>query len=117
MSTRFDGAEVVVRGIVVPVSWDGVGNPLRVAILTSDEGEYQVAPSGLGRRLFSFLRQEIKARVLVPADDDGRPVKLVSFTLVNRRIFDEPVAELPPPDGIPSGGDGMDAGSGGLHDG
>jgi len=113
MSSRFEGNEMVVRGIVVPVSWDAVGNPLRVAILTSDEGEYQVAPSGLGRRLFSFLRQEIKARVLVPVDDDGRPVKLVSFTLVNRRVGDDPVAELPPPDGMPPTDDTI----GGYRDG
>lgn len=83
MDTTPNTDQVVIRGIVVPVEWDAIGNPLRVAILTADEGEYRVAPSGLGRRLFGFLRQEVKARVAVAEPAGDHPVRLVSFTLVS----------------------------------
>ena len=77
--------EMVVQGIVVPVSWDRFGNPLRVAVLTSDEGEYVIAPRGMGRRLFRFLREEVKARLVLHDDDAGGAVaRVVSFTVVRR---------------------------------
>jgi hypothetical protein len=82
--------ETKVRGIVVPTAWDRFGSPLRVAILTRDEGEYPVSPRGLGRRLFRCLREEISARVVVEQDPDGGEVaRVVSFTLVRRSSRDD----------------------------
>ena len=76
---------VVVQGIVVPVVWDPVGKPLRVAILTVDEGEYPIAPRGLGRGLFRCLREEVRARLVLGADiDGGGDARVVSFTVVQR---------------------------------
>jgi len=89
-----------VRGIVVPTAWDRFGNPLRVAILTPDEGEYPVAPRGLGRRLFRCLREEINARVVVEQDPDGGEVaRIISFTLVGRSFGDDDPGTVvgPPP--------------------
>jgi hypothetical protein len=94
--------ETKVRGIVVPTAWDRFGNPLRVAILTRDEGEYPVAPRGLGRRLFRCLREEISARVVVEPDPDGgEVVRIVSFTLVGRSFGDDDPAGDPPVTGPP----------------
>ena len=76
---------VDVQGIVVPVLWDPVGNPLRVAILPVDEGEYPIAPRGLGRRLFRCLREEVRARLVLDPDlDDGGDASVASFTVVQR---------------------------------
>jgi hypothetical protein len=74
--------EIVVQGIVVPTLWDSVGNPLRVSILTADEGEYRVVPRGMGRRLLSFVTEEIRARVVDQGEGDGDVVKVISFTVV-----------------------------------
>lgn len=78
--------EVVVRGLVVAVSWDSVGNPLRLAILTASEGEYSVSPEGLGESLFACVRQEVEARIVIA--DDGEPVTLVEYTVVDRCLDD-----------------------------
>jgi hypothetical protein len=78
------GAEIVIQGIVVPTLWDALGNPLRVSILTADEGEYEVVPRGMGRRLIAFVTEEIKARVVAQEDVEGDVVKVVSFTVVRR---------------------------------
>jgi hypothetical protein len=88
----------VVRGIVVPTVWDRAGNPLRVSILTADEGEYPVSPRGLGRRLFAFLTEEVRARVVVETDPSGNTMtRVVSFTVVKQNGNDfEPVVDVPP---------------------
>ncbi len=89
--------ETKVRGIVVPTAWDRFGNPLRVAILTRDEGEYPVAPRGLGRRLFRCLREEVSARIVVEQDPDGGEVaRVISFTLVRRSSRDDDASDTAP---------------------
>jgi hypothetical protein len=76
-----DPVQVVVRGTVIPIAWDFVGNPLGVAILTADEGEYKISPRGLGRRLFRCLTEEVVARIVPRSDRDGEPIAdVVSFT-------------------------------------
>ena len=75
--------QIVVRGIVVPMAWDVAGNPLGVAVLTADEGEYRIAPRGLGRRLFDCLTEEVVARIVPRRDLMGESIsEVVSFTRV-----------------------------------
>lgn len=96
--------EIVVRGLVVAVSWDSVGNPLRLAILTASEGEYLISPEGLGERLFECVRQEVEARILA-AGEDGELVALVEYRVIDRCFDDrtrvdcsDPVEGPPPRD-------------------
>jgi hypothetical protein len=92
MNADGDEWEMIVQGIVVPVSWDTVGNPLSVAILTVDEGEYRIAPYGLGKRLFRCLREEVKAQLALDSEHDRAfDARVVSFTVVQRG--DEAVSE------------------------
>jgi len=73
----------VVRGIVAPTAWSATGEPRLVAILTPDEGEYDVAPIAAGVDLLSHLREEIEARTVVKTDHRGRKsIKVVSFVVV-----------------------------------
>lgn len=93
MMTQHDAAEsseeareLVIRGVVVPVAWNAVGAPIGVAVLTADEGEYRIAPRGMGRRLFSCLTEEVVARIVPRRDAAGNPISdVVSFTLVADR--------------------------------
>jgi len=73
----------VVRGIVLPTVWSAMGEPRQVAILTPDEGEYNVAPVLAGEALLSHLREEVEARIVVKADRrEGKAITVVSFTVV-----------------------------------
>jgi len=85
MNVQEDVVEEVVRGIVIPTLWDNAGNPLRLSILTADEGEYAVSPRGMGRRLFAFLAEEVKARIERRLGSDHEEVvRVLSFTVVQR---------------------------------
>ena len=85
--------EEVVRGIVIPTLWDKQGNPLRVSILTADEGEFPVSPRGLGRRLFSFLTEEVKVRGTAEEGDSGsRLFRVLSFTVIQNGPGEAPDA-------------------------
>jgi hypothetical protein len=102
MSEAKSDREMVVRGLVVAVSWDSEGNPLRLAILTASEGEYTISPDGLGERLFECVRQEVEARI-VGAGEDGEPVALVEFRAIDQHVDDRSrvgpsdAVEIPPP--------------------
>jgi hypothetical protein len=99
--------ETVVRGIVIPIAWDRFGQPLRVAILTPDEGEYPVAPRGLGRRLFRFVREEIKARIALEQGAEGEEqVRVLSFTIVRHGDADGQLPDPAAPDdpSVPAAG-------------
>ena len=54
-----------------------------VAILTPDEGEFDVAPIAAGPELLSYLREEVEARIVVK---EGRARAL--------RLFRSPSSEL-----------------------
>ena len=92
--------EMVVRGLVVAVSWDSVGNPLRVAILTASEGEYLISPKGLGERLVECVRQEVEARIVVDGED-GEPVTLTEYRMVDPCVDDRTQGEVSDPAEIP----------------
>lgn len=83
MNSNEQPVSEVVRGIVVPTAWGAGGEPRLVAILTPDEGEYDVTPVAAGTDLLSHLRDEVEARTVVKTDQKGRKtVTVVSFTVV-----------------------------------
>jgi hypothetical protein len=83
---------LTLRGIVTPVDWDLDGKVRSVAILTRDEGEYQVAPGGVGDTLLSQLRREILAQaVVLEAPSDVKRVSVSSFAILE---WNEPDGEV-----------------------
>jgi hypothetical protein len=81
---------MTLRGIVVPVDWDANGLVQTVAILTPDEGEYEVLPSGAGARLATHPRCEVLARAVVPGPGDSpRRVQITSFAVLDWEDSDE----------------------------
>jgi hypothetical protein len=112
MNVQVDAVEEVVRGIVIPTLWDNAGNPLRLSILTADEGEYAVSPRGMGRRLFAFLAEEVKARIERRLGSDHEEVvRVLSFTVVQRSrgeveaLPTQPAGHSPAADGTEDSGD------------
>jgi hypothetical protein len=74
---------LTMRGIVVPTHWGPDGNVTRLAILTRDEGEYEVAPGGVGRGLINHLRREVLAQAVAAKDSDpGKRVVVTSFAVL-----------------------------------
>lgn len=54
-----------VRGIVIPVEWDGEGNALAVAISSPDEQEYVIEQDKKGKELIGLIRQEVEVSGVV----------------------------------------------------
>lgn len=76
-------SEQTLRGIVIPTAWGADGSPTGVAILTRDEGEYEVAPGAASDRLLSHLRREILARTLpLPGPSGRQKVSVISFAIL-----------------------------------
>ncbi len=91
----------VVRGIVLPTVWGAMGEPRLVAILTPDEGEYDVAPTMAGEELLSHLREEVEARVLVKTGQkDRKTITVVSFIVVGISSQDREAENMAPADHI-----------------
>jgi len=76
-------SELTLRGIVIPTTWGTDGAPTGVAILTPDEGEYEVAPGGTSDQLLSHLRREVLARTVPLSGTAGQQrVKVLSFAIL-----------------------------------
>jgi len=60
-----------IKGLVIPVEWDGDGNILNLAISTYDEDEYWIEMDKKIMRIMSILRKEVEVSGLV-AETDGR---------------------------------------------
>lgn len=82
--------QMTLRGIVVPVDWDTHGVVRMVAILTADEGEYEVLPIGAGARLALHSRCEVLVRaVSLQTDGSIRRVRVSSFAVLDWDDSDE----------------------------
>jgi hypothetical protein len=94
MTESDSDSELTLRGIVIPTTWAADGAPTGVAILTRDEGEYQVAPGTTSDRLLAHLRREVLAcTVPLPAAAGQRRVDVISFAILEWAGGDD---ELPP---------------------
>ena len=75
--------ELTLCGIVIPTTWGDDGAPTGVAILTRDEGEYEVVPGDTSNRLLSHLRREVLARTVALSGPAGQQrVKVLSFAIL-----------------------------------
>lgn len=61
-----------VRGIVIPVEWDGEGNALAVAISSPDEQEYVIEQNKKGKELIGLIRRGIEVSGVVRKIIKGR---------------------------------------------
>ena len=57
-----NGARTIVRGLVTPTDWDDDGNAVDISINSFDEQEYPVYMDINGKKLISFVRQEIEVK-------------------------------------------------------
>jgi hypothetical protein len=71
-----------VRGIVIPVDWDGEGNPLAVAILGAGEEEHFVEQDEEGKELLELTQQEVEISGTARETIQGHKViKVKSYAL------------------------------------
>ena len=76
-------SELTLRGIVIPTNWGSDGAPIGVAILTRDEGEYEVVPSATSDQLLCHLRREVLARTVPLSGPAGQQrVRVLSFAIL-----------------------------------
>lgn len=62
------------EGLVVPSSWDDRGGPLKVALLTDDEGEHFLEASTVGKALLDCVHQRVCVYGRIETDRRGMPV-------------------------------------------
>ncbi len=56
-----ENRSITAVGIVIPVMWDIQGNPIRVALSTTDEQEYVIdRRSRKGREVATLLREQVQ---------------------------------------------------------
>jgi hypothetical protein len=84
--------ELTLRGIVIPITWGTDGAPTGVAILTRDEGEYEVVPGPTSDQLLCHLRREVLARTVPLSGSAGQQrVRVLSFAILEwAGVEDEP---------------------------
>ena len=71
-----------VRGIVIPVEWDGEGNALAVAILSPDEQEYVIEQDKKGKKLIGLIRQEVEVSgVVIKVIKGSKTITVKSYRL------------------------------------
>jgi hypothetical protein len=61
-----------IEGIIIPSSWDEIGNIKGVSLHTPDEKEYRVEHGGVGRELLAHVHHRIKAAGKIRERIDGR---------------------------------------------
>ena len=80
-------AVITLRGLVVPADWDSRGRVRQVALLTPDEQEWPIEPSGDGLRLLGRLRREVVVRAVLAGDPPGSTLRVLEH---------DPVLDGPP---------------------
>ena len=52
----------IITGIILPSQWDNQGKTTRISIHASDESEYLVDYSGLGRELLNLIQKKVEVK-------------------------------------------------------
>jgi hypothetical protein len=75
-------AEVTVTGEVYPDQEDDAGNVLSVVIVTEDEDEFLVAPSGEGEKLVGHITSIVSATGTVSYSDGDKTIAVTKFKII-----------------------------------
>jgi hypothetical protein len=87
MTEKKDQGKCIIQGLIVPVAWDGEGNPLTVAIATFDEKEYLVHRDEKGDQMLGLLRREVEVTGVDGIKDGIRTIKVNKCVLINKPEF------------------------------
>jgi len=78
------GRPVTVRGIVIPVAWDGEGNALSASISCPGEQEYFVQQDQKGKELLKLTREEVEITGILKKTLKGqKTIAVTTYQLVN----------------------------------
>jgi len=64
----------ILRGLILPVDWDGRGTIRSIAVSTNSEEEYLIDENPLADELLAFTRLRVKVRGSVREDETGRKI-------------------------------------------
>ena len=79
-----NGARTIVRGLVTPTDWDEDGNAVDISINSFDEQEYPVYMDANGKKLISFVRQEVEVKGNFTGAGEGR-FKIHGYNLLKKK--------------------------------
>ena len=76
---------VVLTGVVTPLSWDDDGKVLDIGVATADERDYVVRRGSATEELSRHLRGLVRIKGVLRKEDDGRGVLAVqSFEALDK---------------------------------
>lgn len=79
-----NGPPVTVRGIIIPVAWDGEGNAVSASISCPGEQEYLVQQDKKGNELLKLTREEVEITGVLKRTLKGRKtITVKAYQLVN----------------------------------
>jgi len=81
-----------ITGIILPSRWNEQGKPVRIAIHTDDQKEYQIDFSGAGKELLNLTYKKVAVQGKLREQLNGRAILSVrQYQIIN----DEPDNSVP----------------------
>ena len=79
-----------IEGIIIPVRWDEEGNPITVALATSQEEEFPInMKNAKGKKLLEFLQKKVRiAGSITRLANNQKMVNIQKFQLIAYDEFD-----------------------------
>jgi len=74
-----NNSPVTIKGIVIPVDWDEMGNVVAIALSTNDEKEYLIEDKGKGGELKRFLREEIEINGILCYEKEIKMIRVTTY--------------------------------------
>jgi hypothetical protein len=75
-------AEVTVMGVVYADEEDAAGNVRSVVIVTEDDDEFLVAPSGEGKKLLGHIESTVNATGAVSSSNGAQTIAVTKFEVI-----------------------------------
>ena len=72
---------ITIHGLIIPIEWDERGNVIAVSVSTFDEDEYVIERDEMGKRLISFLREEIEISGLYRLKGGRKMIRVKEYSI------------------------------------
>jgi hypothetical protein len=72
---------ITIHGLIIPIEWDEKGNVIAISVSTFAEEEYLIEKDEIGKRLISFLRQEIEISGLYRLKEGRKIIRVKGYNV------------------------------------
>ena len=79
--SKTKNSPITIHGLLTPIQWDEKGNVIAISVSTFDEDEYLIEKDEIGKRLMSFLQEEIEISGLYRLKDGRKIIRVKDYTI------------------------------------